>query len=145
MRHETPGAPYGSSLVDVVVDITAAYVAANTVQASALPDLIVALHNTLARLSSQGSASARKTSETTTPPRSKIVSKDSICCLECGRRFSSLVRHLSEAHKLTADAYRLKWQLPGGFPMISPALTQIRSQNAKTMGLGKRSKAAAKR
>ncbi|MER9074158.1 MucR family transcriptional regulator [Mesorhizobium sp. M0904] len=68
----------------------------------------------------------------------KSVTPDYIICLEDGKKFKSLKRHLSTDYGLTPDEYRVKWGLPAEYPMVAPNYAAARSALAKTMGLGRK-------
>jgi predicted transcriptional regulator len=68
----------------------------------------------------------------------KSLSHDHLVCLEDGRRFKSLKRHLQAEHGLTPEAYRAKWGLGKDYPMVAPAYADARSNLAKTIGLGRK-------
>lgn len=67
---------------------------------------------------------------------------DYIICLEDGKKFKSLKRHLSTHYELTPDEYRAKWGLAADYPMVAPNYAAARSALAKTMGLGRKPKEA---
>ncbi len=69
-------------------------------------------------------------------PKQRSVTPDYITCLECGRRFKSLKRHLRTDHAMTPEAYRAKWGLEPGYPIVAPTYAASRSELAKKMGLG---------
>ncbi len=71
-------------------------------------------------------------------PIKKSVTDEFIVCLENGKRFKSLKRHLATAYGLTPDAYRAKWGLPKDYPMVAPAYADARSNLARKMGLGRK-------
>jgi predicted transcriptional regulator len=71
-------------------------------------------------------------------PVKKSVFQDHIICLEDGKSFKSLKRHLQAHYGLTPDQYRQKWGLPDNYPMVAPDYTQKRSMLAKKMGLGRK-------
>ena len=73
-------------------------------------------------------------------PIRKSVSNDFITCLEDGRRFKSLKRHLRVRYNMTPEQYRIRWQLPPDYPMVAPGYTETRSQMARSMGLGQKSR-----
>ena len=64
------------------------------------------------------------------------MTPDAIICLEDGKRFKSLKRHLRTTYNLTPEQYRAKWNLPHDYPMVAPSYAKARSELAKTMGLG---------
>ena len=125
------------SIVEMTVTIVSAYVANNTLTADELPALIRMVH---AALSSTGQEIVRPSPEPAAPavaPR-KSITQDHLICLEDGKKFRSLRRHLLTHHGLTPDQYRTKWGLALDYPMVSPGYAATRSRLAKEMGLGVR-------
>lgn len=116
--------------------IVSSYISRNSIAASELPHLIVVTHATLRALT--GPPAAAPASEPQKPAISirKSVTDDHIICLEDGRRFKSLKRHLRVRYDMTPEQYRQKWQLPPDYPMVAPGYAQKRSAMAKSMGLG---------
>ena len=66
----------------------------------------------------------------------KSITPDHIVCLEDGKKFKSLKRHLRTQYNMTPEQYREKWVLPADYPMVAPNYAAARSQLAKQMGLG---------
>lgn len=124
---------------ELAADIVAAFVSNNSVSASDLPALIATVHGAVAQL---GNAKAEPTPEPASPavPLKKSVTPDYIVCLEDGKTFKSLKRHLRTDHDLTPDEYRARWGLPKEYPMVAPAYAAARSELARSMGLGQRRK-----
>lgn len=120
--------------LDLVVDIVAAFVGHNTVATTELPALIQSVHAALGKLA----APAAEPVEALKPavPVKRSVTSDFIICLEDGRKFKSLKRHLRTAYDLTPEAYREKWGLPRDYPMVAPSYATARSELAKASGLG---------
>ena len=120
-----------------VVSIVAAYVGNNSLRAADLPELIGSVHLAINRLATAPVETvAAKIPENPAIAVKKSVTKDHIICLEDGKKFKSLRRHLSSFHGLTPDAYRAKWNLPSDYPMVAPTYSATRSQLAKDSGLG---------
>lgn len=71
-------------------------------------------------------------------PIRKSVTPDYIICLEDGKRFKSLKRHLATYYRLTPDQYRARWELPSDYPMVAPNYAATRSALAKANGLGRK-------
>jgi predicted transcriptional regulator len=120
--------------------IVAAYVANNDMGAEQLDALIRRVHTTLSALAGTTHAESRD------EPRPAIAVKRSITpdyliCLEDGKKFKSLKRHLRSHYNLSPEAYREKWNLPHDYPMVAPNYAEARSRLAKKMGLGKRREA----
>jgi predicted transcriptional regulator len=124
-----------SSLAEMTSDIVAAYVGANPVPANELPRLIELVHATLQQL---GAPAERIGGEERTPavPVKKSVTDEFIVCLEDGKKFKSLKRHLRTRYSMTPEEYRQRWGLPHDYPMVAPAYAKARSALAKRMGLG---------
>ena len=72
-------------------------------------------------------------------PIKKSVTPDYIICLEDGRQFKSLKRHLRTAYDMPPEQYRQRWDLPADYPMVAPNYARQRSRLAKEIGLGTRS------
>jgi predicted transcriptional regulator len=124
-----------SSFIQLTADIVSAYVSNNTVQANDIPSLINQVHTALQRVSSRQD---ERSSEPLKPaiPVKKSITPDFLICLEDGKKFKSLKRHLRTQYGLTPEQYREKWDLPLDYPMVAPNYAQARSQLAKQMGLG---------
>jgi predicted transcriptional regulator len=124
-------------IIELTADIVAAYVSNNAVPAAHLPDLISSVHGSL---NSLGGASTPAPAEPLKPAVlvKKSVHDDHIVCLEDGKRFKSLKRHISSEHNMTPDEYRAKWGLPYDYPMVAPAYAAARSALAKASGLGQK-------
>ena len=127
--------PYTNNYIELAADIVSAYVSNNSVPVSELPALISDVHSALTRVSIGGPAPS------TEAPRPAISAKKSITaeyiiCLEDGKKFKSLKRHLRTQYGMTPEAYREKWGLPSDYPMVAPSYAKARSQLAKEMGLG---------
>lgn len=142
---ESAEAPQRSSdmLIELTADVVAAYVSNNPVPVGELPNLISDIHAALGRVGGAPEAPpADKPKPAINPKRS--VHDDYIICLEDGKKFKSLKRHLMTHYSLTPDQYREKWNLDPGYPMVAPNYAAARSELAKTMGLGRKRKADAK-
>ena len=123
------------SVLSLTAQIVAAHVANNRVDPADLPKLINDVHRALANA---GQSS-------TVPPRGepavdikRSVRSDHLVCLECGKHFSMLKRHLSTDHQLTPQEYRQKWGLPPTYPVVAPDYAKTRSALAKKIGLGRK-------
>ena len=124
-----------AELVELAADIVAAYVGNNSVSAAELTALIGDVHNALVVVAS---GVVEKPIEALVPAVSikKSVQNDFIICLEDGKKFKSLKRHLRTRYDLSPDDYRAKWGLSADYPMVAPSYAEARSNLAKAMGLG---------
>jgi predicted transcriptional regulator len=126
-------------LVELTAQIVSAYVSKNTIAASDIPQLINETHAALSRTTGAAALPDREEPK----PRiavKKSVMPDYIVCLEDGKKFKSLKRHLRTHYNLSPEEYREKWGLPPDYPMVAPNYARARSDLAKRMGLGTRSK-----
>jgi predicted transcriptional regulator len=130
-----------SDSLGLAAEVVAAYVSNNPVPKGDLPDLILAVHSSLAKLGSEPEHALPQV-EAKAPAVSirKSVTPDYLICLEDGKRFKSLRRHL-RLHGLTPEQYREKWKLPSDYPMVAPNYAAQRSTLAKKIGLGQKRKA----
>lgn len=126
-----------AQLQQMTAELVAAYVAYNPVPVTDLPALIGDVHSALARLDSQVEAEISEPQKPAVSVR-RSVADDHLICLEDGKKFKSLKRHLSAVHGMTPEQYRAKWGLPENYPMVAPNYSETRSNLAKTSGLGKR-------
>lgn len=122
-------------LLECTTSIIAAYVANNTIQKENLPALIADTFNSL---SHADRAEAPVVELKPAVPIKRSVYPDHIVCLEDGKKFKSLKRHLMSHYNMTPQDYREKWGLPGDYPMVAPSYALARSELAKKMGLGQR-------
>lgn len=113
--------------------IAAAYISHVKMPPDALPRLLTSLYDTLAGL---GAALEVPPALTPAVPPEESVFPDHIICLEDGRPFKTLKRHLMSAYKLTPDQYRARWNLPADYPMVAPNYSAHRTRLAKAAGLG---------
>lgn len=124
-----------NDLIALVGDIVSAYVSNNSVHASDLPHLIEVVHASLKTIVSPKPEPATPAQSPAVPIK-KSITDDYLICLEDGKKFKSLKRHLFQAFGLTPEEYRSKWGLPRDYPMVAPGYAAKRSQLAKESGLG---------
>lgn len=127
--------------IELTAQIVSAYVSNNTIPAGDMPGLINQVHAALMRVSSgQGEAQSEPLKPAVSLKRS--VTPDYIICLEDGKKFKSLKRHLRTQYNMTPEQYREKWGLPPDYPMVAPNYAAARSRLAKQMGLGQQRRRA---
>lgn len=124
-------------IVEFTTTIVSAYVTNNSVVASELPNLINDVHDALLKASGTTTHTPREELKPIVPVK-KSVTSDYIICLEDGKKFKSLKRHLRTHYNLSPEEYREKWSLPPDYPMVAPNYASARSELAKKMGLGQR-------
>lgn len=122
-------------LVRMAAEIAAAYVSANPVQAQDIPALIRTIYSALQDVAGVAAAAPDAAPEPAVSIK-KSVTADYIICLEDGKKFKSLKRHLRTRYGMTPDEYRTKWGLAHDYPMVAPNYAKERSNLAKRMGLG---------
>jgi predicted transcriptional regulator len=127
--------PETVNYIELAAEIVSAYVSNNSVPASDLPALLGDVHSALVRVSSGAVAAAPEVAKPAVPPK-KSITNDYLVCLEDGRKFKSLKRHLRTQYNMSPEQYREKWGLPSDNPMVAPAYAKARSALAKQMGLG---------
>jgi predicted transcriptional regulator len=126
-----------ADLVELTSQIISAYVSKNTVAPADLPSIIGDVHEALSKASHRISNTEREELKPAIALK-KSVTPDFIVCLEDGKKFKSLKRHLRTHYNLSPEEYREKWGLPHDYPMVAPNYAAARSQLAKQMGLGTR-------
>lgn len=129
-----PAAP--NSYIEVVADLVSAYVSNNSMRASDLPDFIASVHASIQSLAIGQVEAPPAPPPVPAVPIKKSLTQDHIICLEDGKKFRSLKRHLGTVYNMTPDEYRAKWGLPKDYPMVAPGYSEIRSKLAKDIGLG---------
>jgi predicted transcriptional regulator len=127
--------PGESSYIQLTANIVSAYVSNNTVPSAEIPNLIGQIHSALLRVSGGQAPTPAEPLKPAVPLKRSITS-DYLVCLEDGKKFKSLKRHLRTQYGMTPEQYREKWGLPPDYPMVAPNYAAARSQLAKQMGLG---------
>jgi len=125
----------GKSYIDLTANIVSAYLSNNPTPASEIANLINQVHSALLRVSSGRSDAPPEPAKPAVSVK-KSINPDYLVCLEDGKRFKSLKRHLRTQYNMTPEQYRDKWGLPADYPMVAPNYAVARSQLAKKMGLG---------
>jgi predicted transcriptional regulator len=124
-----------SDLLPLVAEIVCAFVSNNKIPAADLPEVICSTYAALTR-----AGAARELYRMAKPkpavPINKSILPDFLVCLEDGRKFKTLKRHLSTAYGLTPQLYRERWGLSPDYPMVAPNHSKCRSNHAEVPGLG---------
>jgi len=134
--NEDSNGPNASSteIMEYASNFVSAYVSNNTIQRPELASLIKDVHEKLTGLGSGGGAFENKKPAVSAK---KSITDEFLICLEDGKKFKSLKRHLRSKYGLSPQEYREKWGLPYDYPMVAPSYARKRSALAKEMGLGK--------
>jgi predicted transcriptional regulator len=132
-----------SELLEMTADIVSAYVSNNTLPADGVPGLIASIHATLSSVAGGAPEPVAEVKDPAVPVR-KSITPDFLICLEDGRKFKSLKRHLRTKYNMSPEEYRAKWGLAKDYPMVAPNYAKARSELAKSMGLGQGGRKPAK-
>ncbi len=124
-----------AQLLEMTADIVSAYVGNNNVQVTEVPGLISSIHAALSQISTGVVEVEPEVKEPAVSVR-KSITPDFLICLEDGRKFKSLKRHLRTKYNISPEEYRAKWGLAKDYPMVAPNYAKARSDLAKQMGLG---------
>ncbi len=130
-----------ANYIELAADIVSAYVSNNSVPASELGALINDVHSALLRVTNVPAPPVVEPLKPAVSAR-RSVHDDYIICMEDGKKFKSLKRHLRTQYNMTPEQYREKWGLPADYPMVAPNYAKARSQLAKEMGLGQKRRRA---
>jgi len=120
-----------AELLALASQIVSAHFANNRVATEDVPDLITAVYQALSNL---GCVAETSVAAEPAVPVKRSVMAGHLVCLECGKHFSMLKRHLATDHQLTPEQYRQKWELPASYPVVAPNYAKIRSALAKEVG-----------
>jgi predicted transcriptional regulator len=131
--------------LELVANVAASYLRRNSVSVeqigSVVSNITRAIEHAAKELNGGEVAAEAPTSPASQTPAvsvKKSVQRDFIVCLEDGFKAKTLKRHLRDAHGLTPQEYRAKWNLPRDYPIVAPSYSERRSQMAKQLGLGKK-------
>lgn len=125
-----------AELLKMASDIVAAYVGNHDVARKEMSGLINQTFATLEEIALGAELGPMSGAEPPVPIE-ESVTDDYIVCLEDGKQFKSLKRHLRTQYDLTPEDYRAKWGLPADYPMVAPNYARTRSRLAKDMQLGR--------
>ncbi len=141
---------YGDEILALSAEIVAAYAGRNQMPQGDLVGLIQSVHTTLSGLANGTSVQALDEAATPEAPPAPAVpidasiGQDAIICLDCGKSFKTLKRHLSTEHGFAPADYRARWGLSKDYPLVAPSYSKRRAATAKKIGLGRKPKTKAK-
>jgi predicted transcriptional regulator len=133
-----------SAIIEMTTDIVSAYVGNNSVSANDIPSLIQSVHKALTGVAGGVEVVEVAPKEPAVAVK-RSITPDFLICLEDGRKFKSLKRHLRTKYDMSPEEYRAKWGLAKDYPMVAPNYAKARSDLAKQMGLGQGGRQAKKR
>lgn len=142
MKQNSDNAATRGDILRMTTDVVAAYVGNNMLPAGQVGDVIHTVFGSLRNLENHGGAVKPPTPAV---PVRKSVKRDHIICLEDGKKLKMLKRHLRSSYDMTPEEYRTKWNLPVDYPMVAPAYAKQRSDFAKKIGLGRKTKVVARK
>ncbi len=125
-----------TEILELTASIVSAYVGNHNVLQADISNLIRQVYTALTTVTAEADVAPRDEPRPAIAVK-KSISADFIVCLEDGKKFKSLKRHLRSHYNLSPEEYREKWGLPHDYPMVAPNYAEARSQLAKKMGLGK--------
>jgi len=131
-------------IIEMTSEIVASYVEKNTIAPGELPALIQSVYSALTGVTTAVEVVEVPVKEPAVPLR-RSITPDFLVCLEDGRKFKSLKRHLRTRYNLSPEDYRSKWGLPKDYPMVAPNYAKARSDLAKQMGLGQGGRAVTRK
>ncbi len=137
MSQNSLSAAARGDILRMTADVVAAYVGNNALPAGQVGDVISTVFGSLKDLGENG---GRTPPPVPAVPIRKSVTRDHIICLEDGKKLKMLKRHLRSTYDMTPEEYRAKWNLPVDYPMVAPAYAKERSDFAKKIGLGRKTK-----
>jgi predicted transcriptional regulator len=121
--------------IQLSVDIAAAYFGSRSVPVEQIPQVLTLIYKAVLSASDSNDAPLQPKQEPAVPIR-KSITPEYIICLEDGRKYKSIKRHIKLTYGMTPEDYRTKWGLPDDYPMVAPAYSAMRSSLARTLGLG---------
>lgn len=125
-----------AQILELATDVVAAFVSQNTISPDDVPSLITGVFETMDGLVNAPDPED-EVALVPAVPVAESITQDYLICLEDGKPFKSLKRHLRSKFDLSPEAYREKWGLPADYPMVAPSYAAERSKLAKKMGLGR--------
>ena len=116
--------------IELTAEIVSAYVGNNPLSADQIPALLRSVHSEISSLSAGTVVQEPEQASEPAVSIKKSVKKDQLTCLECGKTFKAIKRHLITSHDLTPTAYREKWNLKPEYPMVASNYSEARSKLA---------------
>jgi len=128
--------PNSDDFLRMTAQMVAAYLRKNSVPTTQITEVINSVYGSLRAIDGRANAPAAAEIKPAVPIK-KSVTPEYIICLDDGRKFKMLKRHLRTEYNMTPEQYRQKWGLAADYPMVAPNYAKQRSAFAKEIGLGK--------
>ena len=132
-----------TTLIELTAGVVQSYLNNNQMQPDQVPDLMQRVHDKFAQLQGGTAMSATSTAAATTGPQHEppvkpknSVRRNEVICLECGKTYKMLKRHLRTEHGLAESDYKARWDLPASMKLVAKSYSERRSQLAREIGLG---------
>ena len=131
-----------TTLIELTAGVVQSYLNNNQMQPDQVPSLMQQVHDKFVQLQGGEASDASSSVEATGPqheppvkPRNS-VRKNDVVCLECGKTYKTLKRHIRTEHGMEEPAYKARWNLPSSMKLVAKSYSEQRSQMAKDIGLG---------
>jgi predicted transcriptional regulator len=134
-----------TNLIELTAGVVQSYLNNNQMQPDQVPQLMQQVHDKFTQL--QGGAAGPEVSglaavtgpqhEPPVKPKNS-VRKNDVVCLECGKTYKTLKRHLRTEHGLEEADYKARWDLPASTKLVAKSYSEQRSKMAKDLGLGEK-------
>jgi predicted transcriptional regulator len=131
---------HSTKALDLTGQIVSAFVRKNPMAYRELPTLIAQVHSAVNGLSLDIQTLVLDAKSAPAVSIKKSITAEYLICLEDGKKFKTMKRHLLKAFNLTPDQYRQKWDLPKDYPMVAPGYSARRKAVALEAGLGRKAK-----
>ena len=134
-----------TDLIELTAGVVQSYLNNNQMQPDQVPQLMQQVHDKFTQLqggmvtadASTATEAAGPQHEPPVKPKNS-VRKNEVVCLECGKTYKTLKRHLRTEHRLEEAEYKNRWDLPGSLKLVAKSYSEQRSQMAKDLGLGEK-------
>lgn len=134
-------------LVELTTEIVSAHASVNEMSREDLLDEIQAVFQKLIVLvGAEGEAAAGVLAEAKPAiPLNAAFGAEQVFCMECGKGFTTLKKHLAVSHNLTPKDYRKKYKVPAKTPLVAKNYSAAKKKIAQKLGLAEKLAAGRKK
>jgi predicted transcriptional regulator len=134
-------------LAELTTEIVSAHASVNEMTREDLLDEIQAVFQKLnALVGTEGEAAAGVLAEVKPAiPMNAAFGAEKVFCMECGKGFTTLKKHLSVSHNLTPKDYRKRFQIPAKTPLVAKNYSESKKKIAQKLGLAEKLAAGRKK